>query len=271
MRGGGSRSSGANLILSLLLSLQLLVQSPRGVGAWQFVTDGGAVYGRPTFSHDGRAVYVTSMSANTTRPAALWALRVADGAPLWPQPYRLGRCPYVWHNRVCGAHGAARLSPDGQTLYLVGEDYRAHAVSTESGRGVWQSPFLGAKLEGTPALDGTSLFVATGLNKANASASGVLRALDPATGAVQWSWRSQVNGSRGTPFWAAPALASLSDGRRVLLLGSKEGEMFAFDTRPGAEQRVLWRWALPQLPKPADAWGCVGAGIYGTPTQPCMR
>ena len=174
MRGGGSRSSGAKHILSLLLSLLLLLRSPGGVGAWQFVTDGGAVYGRPTFSHDGRAVYITSMSANTTHPAALWALRVADGAPLWPQPYRLGRCPYVWHNRVCGAHGAARLSPDGQTLYLVGEDYRAHAVSAETGRAGSGEPEPTAQKLGLSSLDGRRRGAVDGRPRAAAAAAAAL-------------------------------------------------------------------------------------------------
>ena len=40
--------------------------------------------------------------------------------------------------------------------------------------------------------------------------------------------------------------------------------MFAFNAAAGAAQRVLWSRALPQLPKPADPWGCVGAGIYET-------
>ena len=38
-------------------------------------------------------------------------------------------------------------------LFIVGEDYRAHAVAAATGRALWRTAGLGAKLEGTPALD----------------------------------------------------------------------------------------------------------------------
>jgi hypothetical protein len=52
-------------LLPSLLPVPLLLHA---AAAWQYAAE-GPVYGRPTFSHDGRTLYVTAMSYNLTSPA----------------------------------------------------------------------------------------------------------------------------------------------------------------------------------------------------------
>jgi polyvinyl alcohol dehydrogenase (cytochrome) len=119
-----------------------------------------------------------------------------------------------------------------------------------SGAAVWSTPTVDERLD--------RLYIATGNNYSDpvTPRSDAVVALDRRTGAILWSKqfakRDAYNSSCDVPekpncpasdgpdadFGQPPILASLPNGRRVLLIGQKSGEAHALD--PDREGEVLW-------------------------------
>jgi polyvinyl alcohol dehydrogenase (cytochrome) len=186
-------------------------------------------------AHDG-VVYVPVASWEETRASdpdypcctfrgSVVALRASDGSRVWKTymvdvPMENGR----------NARGATRFGP--------------------SGVGIWATPTLDVKRR--------RLYITTGDNYSSPATglSDAVVALDLASGRIVWSQQVTKNDAynsgcgtgtancpaeRGPDFdFGSPAiLATLADGRDLLVAGQKSGIVFAFD--PDAEGRILWQ------------------------------
>ena len=140
------------------------------------------------------------------------ALDLASGRQVWQQRYD---APYQMNPAAQGHGKAPKSTPsvDGTRLFTFGINGTLSAFDTASGRLLWRkqyakgfdspSPDFGVAM--SPAVDNGLLIVHAGGNR-----SGVLAALDGATGAEKWAWRGEG------PAYASPVVASFGATRHVI-------------------------------------------------------
>ncbi len=197
------------------------------------------VSGSPSY-HDGR-LYLPVSSFEVA----------AAGMPSW---------------ECCRSHGAviALDVRDGSRLWLHGTTPEARRTG-ESAAGVPSWGPSGASVWSTPTIDAERgvLYVGTGQNFSPpaTSTSDAVLALDLETGARRWHFQAlagdvwnaacQLGGPNCPPApgpdWdigASVVLAERPDGRDVLLVGQKSGEVIALD--PDRSGQLLWRRRLSQ-------------------------
>jgi outer membrane protein assembly factor BamB len=216
----------------------------------------------PAVVSDG-AAYITN------RHGTVFALRMADGTPLWRRQTadrKMASSPAVWGNRLVvhgmDGHVSILRRTDGRILWSFatgspiesspvvrdGIDYfgawngAVYALDLNRRRLVWTSRH-GCKITSSAALDGRALYIG--------DYCGRLLALDPGTGRTRWS--GGVNGR----IYGTPAVA---DGR-IFVSSSTGGSLTAFSTGG----RTLWRRSVGSYvySAPAVSDGRVFFGSYG--------
>ena len=193
--------------------------------------NGGGVSGGG-LAVDGARLYATTGYGETI------ALNVADGAIVWRQ--RLGSMP-------TGAPAVA-----GDAVYVVGADGTAWALNTATGRILWQATGA-SNMEPIRFDSGASAAVEGGMVVFPFS-SGILLAVDVATGAEVWS--AAVSGKRLGRSYATSGDVTgdpvLTDG--VVYAGTGAGQTGAFAQTTG---ETLWTAGEGALNPPLVVGGSV--------------
>jgi outer membrane protein assembly factor BamB len=104
------------------------------------------------------------------------------------------------------------------------------ALSADSGSSKWQTTVAASGGVGSPSLDGGQVFVATGLDDGSPD-DRAIAAIDLATGARGWRWRSPEGAFAGTP--------ALYEGTAFVV--SEASFVAALDAETGRER---WRTTL---------------------------
>ncbi|MBI4202077.1 MAG: PQQ-binding-like beta-propeller repeat protein [Chloroflexi bacterium] len=164
-----------------------------GLREWEFKTD-GVVWSTPTIS--GGVVYVGSLGKK------LYALSLANGVPLWAQPFEAG--------------GAIISSPlvAGSRVIFGSFDRQVYALDAGTGRQVWS--FRGGSwFWHSPVTDAQRVFVAT--------TKGVLHALTLSSGQEIWQFNLQAPVISSPVLMEDRRLAVTSDGGIVYLISTENG------------------------------------------------
>jgi len=98
-----------------------------------------------------------------------------------------------------------------------------HALALDDGRSLWRHA-AGAPIEAPPMLAGETVHVGDG--------NGVLHAVAAATGALRWRFAS------GQSIAGSANIATLPDGRALILFGSYDAHLYAVDAGTGLQ---AWR------------------------------
>ncbi len=133
----------------------------------------------------------------------------------------------------------------------AGKNRAGKTIYKPAGAGIWSAPTLDAKRK--------LIYVATGDGYTSPAAqrSDSIVALDLATGAIRWSQQMTPNdaflagcqpGNPNCPdpvgpdfdFGASPIVATLPDGRDLILVGQKSGMAYALD--PDQKGKVVWEF-----------------------------
>lgn len=227
------------------------VDAESGIRLWSRTVDRhpfARVTGSPVL-HQGRVFVPVSSLEETaasqpgyeccTFRGSLMALDATTGAVLWqtytvPPAAPLGR------------------SPEGVALY------------GPAGAGIWSAPTVDVRRNLVYAATGN-----TYSGKAAAPLSDAIVAIDPASGAIRWSRQlteGDVFGCRaGSPncpdkpgpdfdFGSPPMLATLPDGRDLIVVTQKSGWAYGLD--PDREGAVIWRYRAGQ----GSIWGGIQWG-----------
>ena len=154
------------------------------------------IFSGPTAVGSGRTVV-----ANELGDVA--CLKVIDGAE-------------VWYRRLEPIQ--ASIASDDQHVYLPTTRGVLHAINWQDGSTAWEYRIPNDEVKFTGAAVSETLVIFGG-------SDGVLRALDPVTGATQWTFQTD-----GT-FVAAPAVSG-----ELVFVGAMDREFFALGTHDGSLQ-----------------------------------
>lgn len=258
---------------------------------WAYALDAPAVHGQPIVV--GGRVFLGSSSGR------IYSLDARSGCSYWTFTAgasvdsamivgELGQPKLVknkwhpwrrWHKRLrrwrrgrgINAHIAVIEPPSG--LYFGDAAGEVYALDAQTGALLWKVAVgagLHARVSGSPALSGTSLFVP--LTSAD-GAQGTVVAMDIATGAVRWRTditRDLIRSAGDTGITAAPTV----DTRRgVLYVAAGEaGAIVALDIADG---KPRWVGARPQKRFEVDrrdaSPATAGGGHRSSPTPPILQ
>ncbi len=177
-----------------------LAEAPQPV--WQFETR-SALASKPVVGSD-----TLVLGATTTNK--IHAIDTSDGTERWE--FETG-----------GSVQAAGAIEDG-VVYIGSFDGSMYAIDVVSGRLIWEAP-VGAEVTGGSLVDGDRVFVGAD--------DGAFVALDRTTG--EELWRQDTGNEWGTKLNSNPQMAEL-EGVPVVIVGSTNGTLFAFDPATGDEQ-----------------------------------
>jgi outer membrane protein assembly factor BamB len=206
---------------------------------WAFET-GGAVTSTPAVA--GSTVYVTS------RDGHLYALDAAGGRARWRAAFGPD-LPYAWGFDL---YLSSPTVHDG-AVYVGGGDGHVYAFDADDGARRWAFD-AGARVRSSPAVADGAVYVG--------SMDGRLFALDAASGRPRWTFT--VDGAADDPadfgFDRCAVVSSPAVAGRLVLFGSRDGNLYALDRATGRE---VWRsshgtsWVITS---PAAHEGTVYAG-----------
>ena len=263
------RGPPATLLAQLLLLCACWPAAPPTARAWPFRM-GGVSRSRPVLSHDGETVFVGSFDNTTAAfpyrpagargPAALHALRAADGAHIWsfriePCIHSVGESARMPLCHSCGSFNTPTLSRDGGTLYLGGDDANFAAVNASTGELVWRAP-VGSVVMSTASLsaDGRLVILDTDENKANMSAGSKLLALATADGARAWELGCEAHVGACNGWFSDPQVSGTS-----VFAGGEDGVMYALRASDG---KLAWRFDVTRgVGETKDTRICTKAAI----------
>lgn len=138
--------------------------SPSGEKRWE-VIGVGAFYAAPVLSRDERTVYFLN-----TNEGRLWAINTADGTTKWTESVGMGS----------GTHGSSlSMDADGTIYYTTNAHVVAITDNGASGAVKWSADVKGAAQSGVVIGPNGDLYTGAGTG---------LVALDPANGAVKWTY-----------------------------------------------------------------------------------
>ncbi len=180
---------------------------------WQFQTN-APVFGVPCVGKDG-TIYAGSIDS------FVYAINPSDGSLKWK---------YQAASGLAGSGGS--LGPDG--TFYIGDATSLYAIDTSNGTLKWKFDTGGYVLSSPVVTDkfvyfGSFYVTAIGPGDPSGPYDGHVFALDPATGAVKWSY---LTGG------AVGASAAIDDTGTVYI-GSYDDYMYAFDGETGA---VKWKF-----------------------------
>jgi len=188
--------------------------------------DAGEGHASPVVS--GGRVYVHSRIADRE---TVTALDLASGKQLWRQGYD---APYQV-NSAATAHGKGPKSTpivSGGRLFTFGIAGTLSAWNASTGDLVWRNDFKG-DFPATSPIYGTAVspIVTDGLLivHAGGAGSGAIVALDPARGAVKWSWKGDG------PAYSSPVATSIAGVRQIVTMTQKRLVSLAV-----ADGSLLW-------------------------------
>jgi outer membrane protein assembly factor BamB len=212
-----------------------------GEERWRYRTR-GAVTSSPAVANN--AVYVAS------RDCFLHSVRADDGKPRWR--FRMGEeLPFA------GVYDYLLSSPvvAGERVYVGGGDGYVHAVSASDGREIWKFKTAG-RVRSSPAYAQGVVYVG--------SMDGYLYALDGDNGKLLWKFATE--GSSFDPdkisFDRISIISSPAIGKALVLIGSRDGHLYAVDRATGKQQwsvdhKMSWVVASPAL---TDELVLIGTG-----------
>lgn len=165
------------------------------------------------------------------------AVDLEDGTIIWSRGYR---APFRKNQYATGMAKGPHSTPlvAAGRLYTLGATGILSAWNTRNGRLLWRKNYSSSvdtsKLfTGTamsPVIDGGSLIVSVGSDVHG----GRVLALDPATGAVRWTWRG------AGPGYASPVPLTVDGVRQIVTM--TEGSIEGIDATTGAS---LWSVPFP--------------------------
>jgi len=177
----------------------------------------------------------------------------------------------------CTSRGSV-LALDGSTGKQIWKTYVVDEPkpTKKNSKGVQQYAPAGASVWNSPTIDPKrrAVYFGTGDSETEPApkTSDSVMALDLDTGKVLWSYQAQANdaflGGCGPntktencpnevgPDWDignSPILRTLPDGRRLLVAGTKNGDVFALD--PDKKGALAWRVNIADKPRTGIVWG----------------
>jgi polyvinyl alcohol dehydrogenase (cytochrome) len=177
----------------------------------------------------------------------------------------------------CTSRGSV-LALDASTGQQIWKTYVVDEPkpTKKNSKGVQQYAPAGASVWNSPTIDPKrkAVYFGTGDSETEPApkTSDSVMALDMDTGKVLWSYQAQANdaflGGCGPntktencpaevgPDWDignSPILRTLSDGRRAVVAGTKNGDIFALD--PDNKGALLWRVNIADKPRTGIVWG----------------
>lgn len=193
----------------------------------KWTVDVGTGHSSPVVS--GSRAYLHSRVAEQDVVAAF---DVATGKQLWRQAYD---APYTMNPAARGHGKGPKSTPmvDGARLITFGISGVLSAWDTTSGKLLWRKDFKKDYPATSPDFGvAMSPMVAAGMLIVHAGgpANGAILALDPASGAVRWSW----NGDG--PAYSSPVVADIAGTRQVITQSEKH--VVGLSVAGG---KLLWR------------------------------
>jgi len=199
-----------------------------GTERWQY-TLGGAVDAAPTI---GAYAYVAA------EDSYLYAFNLTSGALKWR--YKLS----AYATSSPTAFTWAGLSPDANAVAIQTKDGNIYALQGTTGALLWRKSLGKSSAYSTSAPVVTCNNGVVPCNLIVGSASGVIYALDPATGRANWTF---ATGS--TKPVNATAKQRVADDN-VIFIGSQDGYLRKFNTATGTE---VWRQFISANAQPTTA------------------
>lgn len=180
----------------------------------------------------------------TTTGKFLYAFDLRTGTPRWR--FEVLKNPY-------GAllTSSVAVDPTTHMAYFGTPDARVYGVDTQTGKGVWNiqlgDPVQGAFIWGSPLLVNRKLYIGLASREDNPCVRSAVFALDPATGAIEWTHWTAPEGTLGGGIWSSmsadPAkhalLVTTSNACPFGPVAGDEDAILALDWDTGATQ---WRY-----------------------------
>jgi polyvinyl alcohol dehydrogenase (cytochrome) len=190
----------------------------------------------------------------------------------------------------CCTFRGSVVAMDANTGKMIWKTYTIPETpkpTRKNSKGVQQYAPAGASVWNTPTIDVKrhAIYFGTGDSETTpaATTSDAVMALDIDTGKVLWSYQAQANdswlgGCNGNgktdncpddqgPDWDignSPILRTLPNGKRILVAGTKNGDVFALDPDKNGEK--LWRINIANKERSGIVWGGAADernGYYG--------
>ena len=198
--GSGTARSGKYVIYTNTQGSVKAILTKTGAPVWEYATD-GKVFSTPAIS-DGRVV-VGSTDGN------IYCLSLRRGILLW--------------KHKCKQSVLASPVIQNGIVYVGSSDHRFRAINLRSGELLWSYDDVKGFVECRPFIDKDQIIFGDWAN--------TLYSLDPASGALQWSWTTK--GSR--MFSPAATYPVKADGK--IFVCTPERKTYAIDAKTG---KTVW-------------------------------
>lgn len=177
-----------------------------------------------------KMVYVGE-GLHTAPAAALTALSLTDGKPVWERQFR------------SHVESAVTLDEKNSRLWTPAGEQGIWALAMDDGKVLWQAAI--GHTDATPLYDGKKLYASAQPDEKKVGAA--LFAIDPAKGKT--SWRTDLPGNTmGSPLFGADGVILLTTA--VGQVGPKTDGDQGWSHAVGTDGKLLWTVKLPGMPLP---------------------